>query len=331
MYNKPMRVVEVTEPGGAEVLEIGTRQIPDLKDHEVLIKVAAAGLNRADVMQRNGNYPPPPGASDILGLEVSGTVSKIGSDVSNLSVGNEVCALLAGGGYAEYCVAPATSCLPVPTGMSLVDAGALPETFFTVWTNLFMRGKLKAGERCLIHGGTSGIGLTAIQLAKAFGAEVFVTAGSDEKCAACVDFGATAAINYRTTDFVDEIKTQTNGKGVNLILDIISGEYVAKNIKCLADEGRMVIIATQGGFRAQINVLPIMTKRLMITGSTLRPRTVEQKAEIADELRTHAWPLLNEGKIKPIIDSVFSMDEVCDAHKRIESGSHIGKILLKMN
>jgi len=331
MNNQTMQVVEISEPGGAEVLVIGTRQIPDPKDHEVLIKVESAGLNRADVMQRNGNYPPPPGASDILGLEVSGTVAKVGSEVSDYSVGDEVCALLAGGGYAEYCVAPATSCLPVPTGMSVVDAGALPETFFTVWANLFMRGKLKAGERCLIHGGTSGIGSTAIQLAKAFGAEVIVTAGSDEKCAACVDFGATAAINYRTSDFVDEIKTQTNGKGVNLILDIISGEYVAKNIKCLADEGRMVIIATQGGFRAQINVLPIMTKRLMITGSTLRPRTVEQKAAIADELRTNAWPLLNEGKIKPIIDSVFTMDEVRAAHQRIESGSHIGKILLTMN
>lgn len=331
MNNQTMRVVEISEPGGAEVLVIGTRQIPDPKDYEVLIKVESAGLNRADVMQRNGNYPPPPGASDILGLEVSGTVAKVGSEVSNHSVGDEVCALLAGGGYAEYCVAPASSCLPVPTSMSLVDAGALPETFFTVWANLFMRGKLKAGERCLIHGGTSGIGSTAIQLAKAFGAEVFVTAGSDEKCAACIEFGATAAINYRTTDFVDEIKTQTNGKGVNLILDIISGEYVAKNIKCLADEGRMVIIATQGGFRAQINVLPIMTKRLTVTGSTLRPRTVEQKAEIADELRTHAWPLLNEGKIKPIIDSVFPMDEVRSAHQRIESGSHIGKILLTMN
>ncbi len=331
MNNKTMRVVEITEPGGAEVLEIGTRQIPDPTDHEVLIKVAATGLNRADVMQRNGNYPPPPGASDILGLEVSGIIAKVGPEVSDHSVGDEVCALLAGGGYAEYCVAPASSCLPVPTGMSLVEAGALPETFFTVWANLFMRGKLKAGERCLIHGGTSGIGSTAIQLAKAFGAEVYTTAGSDEKCAACIDFGATAAINYRTTDFVDEIKTLTGGKGVNLILDIISGEYVAKNIKCLTDEGRMVIIATQGGFRAQINVLPIMTKRLTITGSTLRPRTIEQKAEIADELRTLAWPLLNESKIKPIIDSVFPMDEVRAAHKRIDSGSHIGKILLTMN
>ena len=331
MSNETMRIVHIAKPGGAEMLEIGTRQIPEPMDHEVLIKVAAAGLNRADVMQRNGNYPPPPGASDILGLEVSGTIAKVGSRVSNYSAGDEVCALLAGGGYAEYCVAPATSCLPIPTGISLVDAGALPETFFTVWTNLFMRGKLRAGERCLIHGGTSGIGSTAIQLAKAFGAEVYVTAGSDEKCAACINFGADAAINYRTTDFVDEIKTQTNGKGVNLILDIISGEYVAKNIKCLTDEGRMVIIATQGGFRAQINVLPIMTKRLTITGSTLRPRTTEQKAQIADELRTLAWPLLNEGKIKPIIDSVFPMDEVRAAHERIESGSHIGKILLTMN
>ncbi len=326
-----MRVVEVSSPGGSEVLEPNTRPIPTVEAGEVLIKVAAAGMNRADVMQRKGQYPPPPGASDLLGLEVSGTVVETGSNVNNISVGEEVCALLAGGGYAEYCRAPASSCLPVPDGISLVDAAALPETFFTVWANLFMRGRLQQGEKCLIHGGSSGIGTTAIQLAKAFGAEVCVTAGSDDKCQTCIAIGANRAINYRNAEFLDEVLDWTGGKGVNLILDIISGDYVAKNIKCLADEGRLVIIATQGGLKAQINVLPIMTKRLTITGSTLRPRTVAQKAEIAEQLRLHAWPLLNRGTIKPIIDSRFSISQVREAHDRIDSGSHTGKILLTMD
>ena len=325
-----MRVVEVPEPGGADALTLGDRPVPAPGPGEVLIKVAAAGLNRADVMQRNGHYPPPPGASDLLGLEVSGTVADTASDVSGICIGDEVCALLAGGGYAEYCTAPASSCLPVPDNMGLIEAAAVPETFFTVWTNLFMRGKLRSGEKCLIHGGSSGIGTTAIQLGKAFGAQVCVTAGTEEKCRACIDIGAEHAINYRTTDFVESVHEWTNGKGVNLILDIISGDYVAKNIKCLAVEGRLVIIATQGGLKAQINVLPIMTQRLTITGSTLRPRTVEQKAEIADELRAKAWPLLNEGKIKPVIDSVFPLNDVQKAHERLESGSHFGKILLTM-
>ncbi len=329
--NETMKVIEVTQPGGAEVLALGTRSVPTLNAGEVLIKVAAAGMNRADVMQRNGHYPPPPGASDLLGLEVSGTVVSIAPDVSSIAVGDAVCALLAGGGYAEYCVADASSCLPVPDGMAVVDAAALPETFFTVWTNIFMRGNLKASEKCLIHGGSSGIGTTAIQLAKAFGAEVCVTAGSDEKCQKCIELGADRAVNYRENDFVDEVKDWTAGKGVNLILDIISGDYVAKNIKCLADEGRIVIIATQGGIRAQINVLPIMTKRLTITGSTLRPRSVAQKAEIASELKAHAWPLLNQGRVKPVIDSLYPMDQARQAHERIESGSHIGKILLTMD
>ena len=325
-----MRVVEVPEPGGADALTLGERPVPAPGPGEVLIEVAAAGLNRADVMQRNGHYPPPPGASDLLGLEVSGTVADSASDVSGICIGDEVCALLAGGGYAEYCTAPASSCLPVPDNMGLIEAAAVPETFFTVWTNLFMRGKLRSGEKCLIHGGSSGIGTTAIQLGKAFGAQVCVTAGTEEKCRACIDIGAERAINYRTTDFVEAVHEWTNGKGVNLILDIISGDYVAKNIKCLAAEGRLVIIATQGGLKAQINVLPIMTQRLTITGSTLRPRTVEQKAQIADELRANAWPLLNEGKIKPVIDSVFPLNDVQKAHERLESGSHFGKILLTM-
>ena len=325
-----MRVVEVTKPGDANVLELGERTIPVPGSGEVLIKVAAAGMNRADVMQRNGHYPPPPGASDLLGLEVSGTVVSASSDVKGVSAGDEVCALLAGGGYAEYCTAPATSCLPIPSNLNLVQAGAVPETFFTVWTNVFMRGRLKGGERFLVHGGTSGIGTTAIQLAKAFGAEVFTTAGSDDKCTACMEFGADHAINYRTADFKEVVLENTNGQGVDLILDIVAGDYVPRNIKCLSLEGRMVIIATQGGLKSEVNVLPIMMKRLTITGSTLRPRTVDQKAEIADELRKHAWPLLEDATVRPIIDAVFPMDQVQEAHKRLESGSHIGKILLQI-
>ncbi len=330
MPEKMMRVIEVPEPGGVEALQTGVRPVPTVNSGEVLIEVAAAGMNRADVMQRNGQYPPPPSASDLLGLEVSGTVVNVAADVTAISVGDEVCALLTGGGYAEFCTAPATSCLPIPIGMSLIDAAALPETCFTVWANLFMRGKLQPSEKCLIHGGSSGIGSTAVQLAKVFGAEVCVTAGTDDKCQACIDMGADFAINYRNTDFVEEVKRWTDGEGVNLILDIIAGEYFSKNLKCLAVNGRMVIIATQGGIRAQINVLPIMTKRLTVTGSTLRPQSVEQKSEIANELHQFVWPLLNEGKIKPIIDSIFTMDQVRQAHEHIDSGSHIGKILLTM-
>ncbi len=331
MNDKSMRVIEVPAPGGIETLKSGSRPIPVPRAGEVLIKVAAAGLNRADVMQRNGHYPPPAGVSDLLGLEVSGTIVDAAPDVGGVELGAEVCALIAGGGYAEFCTAPASSCLPIPDGVSLIEAAALPETFFTVWTNLFMQGRLRRGEKCLIHGGSSGIGSTAIQLAKAFGAEVCVTAGSDDKCAACSEIGADLAVNYRTTDFVAQVMSWTDARGVELILDIIAGDYTARNIKCLAVEGRLIIIATQGGFRAQINVLPIMMKRLTITGSTLRSRTEEQKAEIANELRESVWPLLNEGKIKPIIDSTFPMNQVCEAHARIDSGSHIGKILLTMN
>ena len=304
--------------------------IPVPTSGEVLIKVAAAGMNRADVMQRNGHYPPPPGVSDILGLEVSGTVVASAPDAVEFSAGDEVCALLTGGGYAEYCTAPASSCLPVPKSLSLVSAAAVPETFFTVWTNVFMRGKLKKGEKFLVHGGTSGIGTTAIQLAHTFGAEVGATAGNDDKCEACIELGADRAINYRTKDFVEEVLDWTDGRGVDLILDIIAGDYVPQNIKCLAVEGRMVIIATQGGLKTELNVLPIMMKRLTITGSTLRPRTVEQKAEIARELLEQAWPLLEDGSVSPVIDSVYSLNQVREAHQRLESGSHIGKILLQM-
>ena len=330
MNEQTMKVIKVARPGDSSVLEMGERLIPVPKSGEVLIKVAAAGMNRADVMQRNGHYPPPPGASEILGLEVSGTVVASAPDAVGFSAGDEVCALLAGGGYAEYCTAPASSCLPVPRSLSLISAAAVPETFFTVWTNVFMRGKLKKGEKFLVHGGTSGIGTTAIQLARAFGAKVGATAGTDDKCEACIDLGADRAINYRTKDFVEEVLDWTDGRGVDLILDIIAGDYVPKNIKCLAVEGRMVIIATQGGLKTELNVLPIMMKRLTITGSTLRPRTVEQKAEIARELLDQAWPLLEDGGVSPVIDSVFSLDQVREAHQRLESGSHIGKILLQM-
>lgn len=329
--NEHMKVIEISEYGDADVLKLTDRPIPDPASGEVLIRVAAAGLNRADVMQRNGHYPPPPGASDLLGLEVSGTVAATASDVHDLSVGDEVCALLAGGGYAQYCTAPASSCLPIPKSLNLVESAAVPETFFTVWTNIFMRGKLKKGERLLVHGGTSGIGTTAIQLAKAFGAKVCATAGSDEKCDACVQLGADLAINYREDDFVEKVKTWSNGQGVDVILDIVAGDYLAKNIKSLAVEGRLVIIATQGGLKSEINALPIMMKRLTVTGSTLRPRTVEQKSEIAQELREHAWPLLDDGSIKPVIDSIYPMHQVSDAHRRLDSGTHIGKILLQMD
>ena len=329
--NERMKVIEISEYGDADVLKLTDRPIPEPASGEVLIRVAAAGLNRADVMQRNGHYPPPPGASDLLGLEVSGTVAATAPDVHDLSVGDEVCALLAGGGYAQYCTAPASSCLPIPKSLNLVESAAVPETFFTVWTNIFMRGKLKKGERLLVHGGTSGIGTTAIQLAKAFGAKVCATAGSDEKCDACVELGADLAINYREDDFVEKVKTWSNGQGVDVILDIVAGDYLAKNIKSLAVEGRLVIIATQGGLKSEINALPIMMKRLTVTGSTLRPRTVEQKSEIAQELREHAWPLLDDGSIKPVIDSIYPMHQVSDAHRRLDSGTHIGKILLQMD
>ena len=329
--NKQMRVIEVSSFGGPENLTIGQRPIPEPSSGEVLIEIVAAGLNRADVMQRNGNYPPPPGASDLLGLEVSGTIVEVADDVTDLNQGDTVCALLTAGGYAEYCTAPASSCLPIPQKVDIAEAAALPETFFTVWANMFMLGQLKRDDRVLIHGGTSGIGTTAIQLAKAFGANVITTAGSDNKCDYCTALGADRAVNYRTSEFVDEVISWSDGRGVDVILDIVAGSYVPKNVKCLAPFGRLVIIATQGGFRSEINVLPFMTKRLTLTGSTLRPRTVEEKQQIACQLKAEVWPMLDAGVIKPIIDSVFSFDDVQQAHHRLESGDHIGKIILTMN
>ncbi len=326
-----MKVIEVPQPGGADVLVFGERPTPEPDGEEVLIRVAGAGMNRADIMQREGKYPPPPGASDLLGLEVSGTVVALGKDTENLSIGNKVCALVAGGGYAEYCLAPASSCLPVPDSLDIVGAGAVPETFFTVWTNVFTRGNLSKGESILIHGGSSGIGTTAIQLAKAFGATVLTTAGSDKKCNRSIELGADIAINYKEKDFVEEVLNITNGKGVDVILDIVGGNYVPRNLKCLAMEGRAVIIATQGGLKSEINILPIMMKRLTLTGSTLRGRSVEQKAAIADELREKVWPLLENNTVYPVIDSVFPVEQVKEAHLHLESGQHIGKIVLTFN
>jgi putative PIG3 family NAD(P)H quinone oxidoreductase len=323
-----MQAIEIAEAGGPEVLRISDFPVPEPGDGEVLIKVIAAGVNRPDVMQRLGLYPPPPGAPDIPGLEVAGTVAALGPDASGVQEGDAVCALVIGGGYAEYCVAPTSLCLPVPEALTTVQAAAVPETFFTVWTNVFDRGRLAGGESLLVHGGSSGIGTTAIQLAKAFGATVYVTAGSEEKCQACLELGADAAINYRDEDFVERISELTKERGVDVILDMIGGDYLPRNLKSLAVEGRIVQIALQGGPRVEMNLLPIMLKRLTLTGSTLRPRTVAQKAMIAHSLREKVWPLLESGKVRPIIHATFPLAQASDAHRMMESSQHIGKIVL---
>lgn len=312
------------------MLGLTERPIPPVSPHQVLIKAAAAGINRPDAMQRRGVYPPPPGASDIPGLEIAGTIAALGANVSHLSIGERVCALVTGGGYAEYCVASAALCLPIPDGFDFIQAAALPETFFTVWSNVFDRARLSAGETLLVHGGGSGIGTTAIQLAKAFGARVIVTAGSDAKCEFCLHLGADAAINYRTRDFVDAIKQVTANKGVDVILDMIGGDYLLGNLKCLAHDGRLVQIAIQHGAKAEVDLWQIMLKRLTLTGSTLRARDDLFKQQIARKLQEKVWPLLSSGKIKPVIDSVFDLDEAAKAHERLESGQHIGKIILKV-
>jgi NADPH:quinone reductase len=322
------RVVEIARPGPPEVLVPARRPVRPPAAGEVLVRVAAAGVNRPDVMQRLGQYPPPPGASDIPGLEVAGEVVAVGEGVSVWRVGDRVCALVAGGGYAEYCPAPAPQCLPVPKGLGFVEAAALPETFFTVWTNVFERGRLVAGETLLVHGGTSGIGTTAVVLARAFGARVFATAGSAEKCAACLRLGASVAANYREQDFVAVVKEKTGGRGVDVVLDIVAGDYVPRNIDCLALEGRLVIIAVQGGVTATVNVLPILQRRLTVTGSTLRPRTVEEKGAIARALREKVWPLVESGKVAPVVHATFPLDEAAAAHRLMESGAHVGKIVL---
>jgi NADPH2:quinone reductase len=323
-----MIAIEITKPGQPEVLKPTERPDPVPGAGEVLIKVAAAGVNRPDVMQRRGRYPPPPGASDIPGLEVSGTIAALGEGVTGWAVGDTVCALVSGGGYATLCTAPAPQCLPVPASVELVAAAAIPETFFTVWTNVFDRGRLKSGETALIHGGTSGIGTTAIQLAVARGARVFATAGSDEKCRACEQLGASRAINYRQDDFVEQARGLTGGRGVDLILDMVGGEYVGRNLAALALEGRLVQIGLMGGEAAPIDFRRILSQRLTVTGSTLRPRSVSEKGEIADALRQEVWPLLEQGRVKPIIYRTFPLKEAAAAHRLMESSEHIGKIVL---
>ena len=326
-----MTAIEITQPGGPEVLRAVRRPVPRPVDGEVLIRVDAAGVNRPDVLQRRGHYPPPPGASDIPGLEVAGTIVDLGTSANRWRVNDRVCALIAGGGYAEYCVAPAAQCLPIPENVDVVSAAAIPETFFTVWTNLFQRGALRAGERVLIHGGSSGIGTTAIQLAHVLGATVFATAGSDDKCAACRQLGTSVAINYRNTDFVDVIKRETNGAGVNVILDIIGGDYFTRNIECLAIDGRLVQIGLLGGATSTVDLGRVMRRRLTITGSTLRIRSVDEKGALARELETNVWPLLSARRIAPIIDRTFALTDASAAHKRMEAGDHIGKLVLTVN
>jgi putative PIG3 family NAD(P)H quinone oxidoreductase len=323
-----MIAIEIAAPGGPEVLKPAERPTPVPAQGEVLIRVAAAGVNRPDVAQRLGRYPPPPGASDIPGLEVSGTVVQTGPDVEGWKRGDAVCALVAGGGYAEYCPAPAVQCLRVPDSLSLVDAAGIPETFFTVWTNVFERGRLAAGETLLVHGGSSGIGTTAIQLARAFDARVIATAGSARKVAACLQLGAERGINYREEDFVAVVAEVTAGKGVDVILDMVGGDYFPRNIRALALDGRLVQIATLGGAKSELVLSVIMQRRLTVTGSTLRVRSVEEKGRIAHALRERVWPLLDAGTVKPIVYRTFPLHEAADAHRLMESGENIGKILL---
>jgi NADPH2:quinone reductase len=325
-----MRAVEITRPGPPEVLKPADRPRPVPRPHEILIKVAAAGVNRPDVLQRTGNYPVPPGASDLPGLEVSGVVESIGNSVKLWKPGDEVCALVHGGGYAEYCVTPEVQALPVPKGLSLVEAASLPETFFTVWGNVYDRGRLAPGESLLVQGGSSGIGVTAIQMAAATGNRVFATAGSDEKCAACVRLGAERAVNYRTQDFEKEILAATGGRGVDVILDMVGGDYVPKELKCLAEDGRLVFIAFLRGPKTELDINALMRRRLTVTGSTLRPRTVEFKGYLAKNLREKIWPLIEAGKIRPEIFKTFPLEQAAEAHRLMESSQHIGKLVLTL-
>ena len=323
-----MIAIEISKAGGPEVLTPNARSIPEPAPGEVLIRVAAAGVNRPDIMQRRGLYPPPPGASDIPGLEVAGTIEHVGSGVTEWRGGDRVCALVTGGGYAEYCVAPATQCLPVPDGLDVVHAAAIPEAFFTVWTNVFERGSLQPGETALFHGGSSGIGTTAIQLAAARGAKVLATAGSDEKCRACERLGAIGAINYRTEDFVEAVKRLTGGLGADLILDIVGGDYFDRNLRALALDGRLVQIGLIEGSEVTLDLRRVLARRLTITGSTLRPRSVEEKAAIAAALLREVWPLLESGLVKPIVYRSFPLVEASEAHRLMESSEHVGKIVL---
>jgi putative PIG3 family NAD(P)H quinone oxidoreductase len=324
-----MIAVEIVRPGGPDVLMPVERPVPSPGPNEVLIHVAAAGVNRPDAMQRAGHYPPPPGASDIPGLEVAGTIVDVGIAVSDWRAGDRVCALVAGGGYAEYCAAPGVQCLPVPRGMDFEQAAAIPETFFTVWANLFDRGRLKAGESVLIHGGSSGIGTTAIQLAHARSSRVFATAGSAAKCAACERLGAERAVNYHEADFVAAIRDSTSGRGVDVVLDMVGGDYLPRNLDVLAMDGRLVQIAVLGGAKATINLIAMMQRRLTLTGSTLRSRPVAEKGAIAAELVTHVWPLLDAGTVRPMIHATFPLRAAAEAHRVLESGVHIGKLVLR--
>ncbi|WP_255580533.1 NAD(P)H-quinone oxidoreductase [Diaphorobacter sp. MNS-0] len=329
--NDVMQAVEIAAFGPPEGLRLAERPVPQPGDGELLIRVAASGVNRPDVLQRKGNYAPPAGVSDLPGLEVAGVVESGDAAAmaqAGLRVGDRVCALVAGGGYAQWCVAPVAQCLPVPQGLSDVEAASLPETFFTVWSNVFDRARLQAGEVLLVQGGSSGIGVTAIQLARARGATVIVTAGSDEKCAACLALGAHHAINYKTQDFVAEARRLTDGRGVDVVLDMVAGSYVAREVECLAEDGRVVIIAVQGGLDAQFNAGLVLRRRLTITGSTLRPRPVAFKGAIAQALREHVWPLLASGAVKPVIHSTFPAAQAAQAHALMESNQHVGKIVL---
>lgn len=324
-----MKAIEITEPGDPEVLQVTERPDPATGEGEVLVRVKAAGINRPDVVQRKGLYPPPPGASDIPGLEIAGVVEQTGAGVTSLQSGDAVCALVPGGGYAELCTAPVQTCLPVPDGLSFVEAAALPETYFTVWSNLFDRAGLASGETVLVHGGSSGIGSTAIQLAKAFGARVITTAGSDEKLDFCQSLGADLTINYRTQDFEKQTMDFTGGSGVDVVLDMVGGEYVAKNIGCLAPDGRHVSIAFLAGPKVELNMLPVMLKRLTLTGSTLRPRDNEFKGRIAASLQSQVWPLIEKGAVRPVIDTVLPLEKAAEGHRLMESSGHMGKIVLE--
>lgn len=323
-----MKVMEIQDGGQLACVD---RPKPVPGPGEVLIRVRAAGINRPDLLQRAGHYPPPPGASDILGLECAGEIAQVGEGITDWAVGDTVCALLTGGGYAEYAIAPQGQCLDVPKGLSMIEAASLPETYFTVWSNLFGRAKLIAGETLLIHGGTSGIGVAAIQIASHMGARVMTTAGTDEKCQACTDLGATLAVNYKKDDFVTQAREFGGGKGVNVILDMVGGDYVARNITALAPDGRLVNIAFLGGSKVELDLMPVMLKRLTLTGSTLRAREVDFKTAIAQDLNTHVWPLLESAKIRPIVHSTFPLEQASQAHQMMESGAHIGKIVLTVS
>lgn len=327
---KMMRQIEISRPGGPEVLRVANAPVPTPQEGEVLIKVQAAGLNRADTSQRLGRYRLGPGMSPIPGLEVAGTIAEAGPGVTRWKPGDEVCALLTGGGYAEYAVTPAPQCLPIPAGLSMPQAASLPETFFTVWLDVFELGGLKEGETLLVHGGSSGIGITAIQLARALGSKVFVTAGSQEKCDACTALGASSAINYRNADFEQAVRELTANRGVDVILDMVGGSYTLRNLRSLAPRGRLVFINYMESNQSEIDIGLIMTKQLTVTGSGLRPQTVERKAEIARKLEERVWPLIAAGKIKPVIDSLYRLEDVAEAHRRMESSAHIGKIILRM-